>query len=415
MEENKKNAFNKSHFAKNIKSLFNKESKHYYSKRRLNIELKSLISKEKSLNNRKIIDFNYGEMFHFFKIGMKKFDDEQKRRKNFYNTLYEENARFNKEYQKNYSSNSQIKPKQTKANIKSKTFQKFYDKHQIIDKSKQINNLFNRDPLLVSNNDIKLFYMGKEPPEKEDEFKDEALDYVNKLESNLNQKSIITKMRNAIYNHEKKKKNKFSLNKEKEFPLIEDNYYNNSEKKVKDLKKNCRISKNIYRKFSMDLKRYNHKVKQIISHLNETNNIEFGRNHKFSFEKNNTEQNYHKKYSHNRNNFKNIFNDMDNENQKTNYYSSYSKNIVSTISDINIDRKKEKNRSSNQIESLYNALFQIKKNISKYEKKNENEIRYLYTIFGHNSGKKIKQSFIENQKLIKLDKELVYSVNSFND
>ena len=415
MEENKKNVFNKTHFAKNIKSLFNKESKNYYSKRRLNIELKSLISKEKSLNDRKIIDFNYGEMFHFFKVGMKKFDDEQKRRKNFYKTLYEENTRFNKEYQKNYSSNSQIKPKQTKTNIKSKTFQKFYDKHQITDKSKQINNLFNRDPLLVSNNDIKLFYMGKEPPEKEDEFKDEALDYVNKLESNLNQKSIVTKMRNAIYNHEKKKKNKFSLNKEKEFPLIEDNYFGGGEKKVKDLKKNSRISKNIYRKYSMDLKRYNHKVKKIISHLNETNNIEFGRNHKLSFEKNNTEQNYHKKYSHNRNNFKNIFNDIDNENQKTNYYSCYSKNIGSTISDIKIDRKKEKNRSSNQIESLYNALFQIKKNISKYEKKNENEIKYLYTIFGHNSGKKIKQSFIENQKLIKLDKELVYSVNSFND
>ena len=31
---------------------------------------------------------------------MKKFDDEQKRRKNFYKTLYEENTRFNKEYQK---------------------------------------------------------------------------------------------------------------------------------------------------------------------------------------------------------------------------------------------------------------------------------------------------------------------------
>ena len=407
MKENKKNIFNKTHFAKNIKSLFNKESKNYYNKRRLNIELKSLICKEKSLNDRKIIDFNYGEMFHFFKVGMKKFDDEQKRRKNFYKTLYEENTRFNKEYQRNYSSNSQIKPKQTKKNIKSKTFQKFYDKHQITDKSKQINNLFNRDPLLVSNNDIKLFYMGKEPLEKEDEFKDEALDYVNRLESNLNQKSIITKMRNAIYNHEKKKKNKYSLNKQKEFPLIEDKYYNNSEKKVKDLKKNSLISKNIYRKYSMDLKRYNHKVKQIISNLNETNNIEFGRNHKLSFENNNTEKICHKKNNHNRNNFKNIFNDIDND--------DYSKNIFFTISDKNIESKKEKNRSSNQIESLYNSLFQIKKNISKYEKKNEKEIRYLYTIFGHNSGKKIKQSFIENQKLIKLDKELVYSVNSFND
>ena len=43
-----------------------------------------------------------------------------------------------------------------------RVFQKFYDKHQITDTSKQFNNLFNRDPLLVSNNDIKLYYMGKD-------------------------------------------------------------------------------------------------------------------------------------------------------------------------------------------------------------------------------------------------------------
>ena len=283
IEDNKRNTFNKSHFSKNIKSLFNKESKKYYSKHRLNIKLKSLISKEKTLNDRKIMDFNYGEMFHFFKVGMKKFDDSQLKRKNFYKTLYDENTRFNKEYQKNYSANSQITLKQTKPNIKSKIFQKYYDKHKITDTSKKVNNLFNRDPLLVSNNDIKLFYMGKET--QKDEFKDEALDYVNKLEININQKSVLNKMRQSL-NEKRKKEKKLSLNKEKEFPLIDDNHNtNNSEKKINKIKNlKSDINKNFYKKYSIDIKRYNHHIKDMLSKLNKTNNDYYSRNNNLNNE-----------------------------------------------------------------------------------------------------------------------------------
>ena len=415
MEENKKNIFNKSHFSKNIKSLFIKESQNYYNKHRLNLKLKSLIRKEKSLNDRKIIDFNYGKMFHFFKVNMKKFDDGQLKRKNFYKSLYEENTRFNKEYQKNFSSNTQITHKQTKPNIKSKTFQKFYDKHQITDTSKQVNNLFKRDPLLVSNNDIKLFYMSKETENGEDEFDDEALKYVNKLENNINQKSVLNKVRNALFNNKKRKKEKkLSLNKEKDFPIIEDSKSMHEKNKIKNLK-NEFISKNYYKKYSMDMKRYNRNLKEMISKLNKTNNNDFNfKNKHLSFENNN------KNYNNKRNGNTLNLHDIDNENQKTNYYSSYSCNINKKLrTSFNDDKNKmmkENKSSSNQIERLYNELFKIKKNISRYEKKNENEIKYLYTIFGNNnSGKKFKQSFIENQKLLKLDKELVYSVNSFND
>ena len=415
MEENKKNIFNKSHFSKNIKSLFIKESQNYYNKHRLNLKLKSLIRKEKSLNDRKIIDFNYGKMFHFFKVNMKKFDDGQLKRKNFYKSLYEENTRFNKEYQKNFSSNTQITHKQTKPNIKSKTFQKFYDKHQITDTSKQVNNLFKRDPLLVSNNDIKLFYMSKETENGEDEFDDEALKYVNKLENNINQKSVLNKVRNALFNNKKRKKEKkLSLNKEKDFPIIEDSKSMHEKNKIKNLK-NEFISKNYYKKYSMDMKRYNRNLKEMISKLNKTNNNDFNfKNKHLSFENNN--KNYNSKRNGNTLNL----HDIDNENQKTNYYSSYSCNINkklrTSFNDDKNKKMKDNRSSSNQIESLYNELFKIKKNISRHEKKNENEIKYLYTIFGNNnSGKKFKQSFIENQKLLKLDKELVYSVNSFND
>jgi len=415
MEENKKNIFNKSHFSKNIKSLFIKETQNYYNKHRLNLKLKSLIRKEKSLNDRKIIDFNYGKMFHFFKVNMKKFDDGQLKRKNFYKSLYEENTRFNKEYQKNFSSNTQITHKQTKPNIKSKTFQKFYDKHQITDTSKQVNNLFKRDPLLVSNNDIKLFYMSKETENGEDEFDDEALKYVNKLENNINQKSVLNKVRNALFNNKKRKKEKkLSLNKEKDFPIIEDSKSMHEKNKIKNLK-NEFISKNYYKKYSMDMKRYNRNLKEMISKLNKTNNNDFNfKNKHLSFENNN------KNYNNKRNGNTLNLHDIDNENQKTNYYSSYSCNINkklrTSFNDDKNKKMKDNRSSSNQIESLYNELFKIKKNISRHEKKNENEIKYLYTIFGNNnSGKKFKQSFIENQKLLKLDKELVYSVNSFND
>ena len=409
MEENK-NIFNKSHFSKNIKSLFNKESQNYYNKHRLNLKLKSLISKEKSLNDRKIMDFNYPKMFHIFKVDMKRFDDSQQKRKNFFKTLYEENTKFNKEYQKNYSSNTDIKPKQTKPNIKSKTFQKFYDKHQIMDTSKQLNNLFNKDPLLVSNNDIKLYYMSKEE-EKDDEFDDEALNYVNKLEINVNQKSILNKVRNALFHNKKKKKgNKINLNKEKDFPLIENNNQSMDKKDIKNLKKEL-ITKNYFKKYSMDLKKYNRNLIEMISKLNKTNSDFNFKSKQLSFENNKTEKNSHKRNINSIN-----INDMENDNLKTNYFSSYSSNTNQKKTNSNeFSKKKKDNKSSNQIESLYNELFKIKKNITKYEKKNENDIKYLYTLFSNNSGKKFKQSFIENQRLLKLDKELVYSVNSFND
>ena len=413
IEENKRNKFIKSHFSKNIKSLFNKESKKYYNKHRLNVKLKSLISKEKTLNDRKIIDFNYGEMFHFFKVGMKKFDDSQLKRKNFYKTLYDENTRFNKEYQKNYSANSQITLKQTRPNIKSKIFQKYYDKHQVTDTSKKVNNLFNRDPLLVSNNDIKYFYMAKEP--QEDEFKDDALEYVNKLEININQKSVLNKMRQSL-NAKREKGKKLSLNKEKEFPLIDDYYKNSSDKKtnkIKNLKND--INKNIYKKYSMDIKIYNHNIKDMLSKLNKTNYDYNNRNNNLNIENNKTDiHSNQKRYNslrRNNNNYNSIDYDI------RNYYSS-SKKVNKNLSNLKFDlfkEKKDDNKASSQIESLYNELFKIKQNINKYEKKNENDLRYLYTVFGNSSGKIFKQSFMENKKLVKLDKELVLSVNSFDD
>ena len=422
MDKNEKN----SQFSKNIKSLFN--TKYFFNKHKLNRKLKSIISKEKSLNDRKIPDFDYGQMFHFFKVDMKKFDEDQLKRKNFFKSLYDENKRFHKEYTKNYSSNIKITTKDTKPNIKSKTFQKFYDKNRIQDNSTQENNLFNNDPLLVSTNDMKSFYMNKELDEDE-EYKDEALAYINKLEMNINTKSILNKVKNALYNYKKerkeKKEKKLCLNKEKKrnvrkFPFIEsennENTYNKKSRNFQKLKRDL-MSTKYYKKYSSEIKRYNDNMKECIEKLNKTNNNFFPRNKQISFENNKIENlnNYIRQsyISRNERNILSLFNNTDNDNVRHHYSSKLNKIFERIPIEKNI-RKKEMN-CSNQIESLYDALFEIRKKIQKNQKKSESELRYLYTYFTKNSDKKFKQSSLENQKLLKLDKELVYSVNSLND
>ena len=82
----------------------------------------------------------------------------------------------------------------------------------------------------------------------------------------------------------------------------------------------------------------------------------------------------------------------------------------------NTTRKKTvKKISSNQIENLYNEINRIKNNLKKYQKKNENGLNYLYSVFSKNDDKKFKMSFDENNILINMDKKLMHTVNSFND
>ena len=79
------------------------------------------------------------------------------------------------------------------------------------------------------------------------------------------------------------------------------------------------------------------------------------------------------------------------------------------------NKKINKKINPNQIENLYNEIVRIKKNLKKYEKNNEKEIKYLYTTFSKNKGKNFKMGFEENKRLFNLDRKLVYAVNSFNE
>ena len=381
MEENevdKRNIFINSKFSKNINDLFNTEYNQFYNKNRLSTKLKSIISKEKSLNNKIIKDFNYSKMFHFFKVDMRKFEEEQDKRRTFYKTLNEENLKFNQDYKNSYSSKIRsINMTNADSTIKSKTFQKFYNKHKINMEfnSKKANNLFNREPLLSSSNDIDLYYMNKKlDMDYLFNNNDEALNYINKLEQNINEKSVLNKIKHIINHNQKKIEKKLNLNDEEN---SEDDLISNLTENNKSIKN----KKIIMRNSIMNIKKYNRNIQQEIEKLNSYNN------------RNKTmDKIYNLKQNGNKYNNRNI------------------RNILTES--IN---KRNKTIASNQIESLYNEIVRIKKNLKKYSKKNESGLNYLYTVFAKNKGKKLKMSFNEDKKLFNLDRKLVYTVNSFND
>ena len=380
-EINNRNIFINSKFSRNIKDLFKTEYNQYYNKNRLNVKLRAIISKEKVLNDRKIKDLDYGKMFHLFKIDMRKFEGEQNKKRTFYKTLNEENLKFNKDYIKSYSTKIESNNiNRAENNIKSKTFQKFYNKHKINleQKTKKINNLFNQDPLLDSNNNINLFYMNKD---LDNDYlynnNDEALNYVNKLEQSVNEKSILNKIKNILNNRNNKKKaqKKFNFNFDSDDENIFDDYYlKNNETENNKSYKNKNI---IMRNYINNIKNYNKTIEGKIDALN-------------TLYKNKREKN--KIY-----NLKSL-----NKNKKINFLNG-------------IKNKNNKKIDSNQIENLYNEIVRIKKNSKKYEKMNLKELKFLYSVFDKNEGKKLKMILNENQILFNLDKNLVYTVNSFND
>ena len=379
---NRKNIYINSKFSKNINDLFLTEYNQYYDKNRLNIKLKSMINKEKSLNNKLIKDFNYGKMFHLFKVDMRKFEDEQNKRRTFYKILNEENLRFNQDYKNSYASKiHSVNINKADINIKSKTFQKFYNKNKINTEqiSKNTNNFFNRDPLLYSGNAVNLYYLNKDL-DKDYLYNndDEALNYVSKLEQNINEKSVLNKIRNILNNKKKNKKEK-KLKLDSEEEKSEDDYYSKNDmiendKSYKDKSRNIMMRTTI-----SNIKNYNKTVQREIDKLNDINNTTIK----------NKSMNKIYNLKKNMNNNKNIFTEAINKRNKT--------------------------IESNQIESLYNEIVRIKKNLKKYAKKNENGLKYLYTVYSKNKGKKLKLSLNENKVLFNLDRKLVYTVNSFND
>jgi hypothetical protein len=205
--------------------------------------------------------------------------------------------------------------------------------------------------------------------------------------------------------------------------LLEKEIQNLSQNKIKDKNKSLtRHSKN-YQKFSMDIKNYNKNIKEMLSNMSKTTNyfrkLNNHGNIDVHYKNKNVNKNIVKKYSNPPfSNMNSFINNSDNENKKLSRFSSFSNNInnpgLNLTAEINTKRKNSK--VSNQIESIYNQLDKIQKTIRKYEKRNELDIKYLYSLYSHDHDpeKLFKQSNIQDEKLLKLDQELVHSVNSFN-
>ena len=309
---------------------------------------------------------------------MQKFEGLQNKKRTFYKTLNEENIKFNQDYKKSYSTKIESNTiNNTENNIKSKTFQKFYNKHKINleIKSKKVNNLFNRDPLLDSVNNINLFYMNKD---LDNDYiynnEDESLNYIDKIEQSVNEKSILNKIKN-IMNRRNKTKPQKNINIDSDEENSFDEYYNinNETESNKSHKDKNLLMKN----YLNSIKKYNKTIQNEIESLNK-------------LYKKNKEKN--KIY-----NLKSL-----NKNQK-----------INTLNGIR--NKINKKIEINQIENLYNEIIKIKKNSKKYEKYRIKELKYLYSAFDKNEGKKLKMILNENQILFNLDRKLVYTVNSFND
>ena len=309
---------------------------------------------------------------------MQKFEGLQNKKRTFYKTLNEENIKFNQDYKKSYSTKIESNTiNNTENNIKSKTFQKFYNKHKINleIKSKKVNNLFNRDPLLDSANNINLFYMNKD---LDNDYiynnEDESLNYIDKIEQSVNEKSILNKIKNIINRRNKTKPQK-NINIDSDEENSFDEYYNinNETESNKSHKDKNLLMKN----YLNSIKKYNKTIQNEIESLNK-------------LYKKNKEKN--KIY-----NLKSL-----NKNQK-----------INTLNGIR--NKINKKIEINQIENLYNEIIKIKKNSKKYEKYRIKELKYLYSAFDKNEGKKLKMILNENQILFNLDRQLVYTLNSFND
>ena len=420
MEDNKKSSFENPRFSRNIKLLFKEQSNFNYSKNKLNLKIKSIISKDKVLNERKIINFNYNQIFHNFKNNMKKFDESQLKRKKLYTTLTEENKKFNKQYLKNYSPDIKIK-NTLQQKMQSKTCQKYKFENNLEEEK----NIFENDPLIISNASIRRIFMESDfndNNDKHEELTGKAITYMNKVENDIQQNSVLNRIKEKISSKKgKDKDNKFSLTKDNFFPSIESNIYNNLG--FNKNKKNIRnkLILNNYKKLNRDIKKYNNNLKEMISKLNKTNNnFKFRKRHlsiemPYSAENSITKiNNSNNKLLSKRNTIYNIYN-SDNNN---NYFSSKSnievkKNLLNLTSDRN--KKKKEGKYSNQIKSLYDGLDRIKTTIKNYEKKNDLKLKYLYPIFSSKQEKKFKQSKMENQTLLNLDRELVHIVNSFEN
>lgn len=436
------------------------------SRKELKHKIKNIIESNRELNHR-FMDFNFAKEFKQMRRTMNQFNSVQNKKKKLVSKLSKENNFFTQSYSNIIAS---LAIKIDNSNITYNTISHFNKKTENSVPSKE-NNFFYEDPLLLTKSkDLDTFYTNENNPNTR---KDPSLNYSKKLLLGLNSNSPLNRVLKVIERHEKKKalnnyigdgenisaserqniSSKSSKNNTFEKKPLSDrdkNYFRNNtllSNKFIDPKK-LKESNEIHM-----LKAYNNSIKKMINskapdrkHTQKNVNIEkltllLNKNHRKSreinFGKLDLQKNDLRKSSRNVKfktifSSKNILADMPKKledikptkkhysrnHQEMSYFIKAGFDTKQNTMHKSFKRKltkMKKLKGSIQIQSIYNDFLKTKDTVHQYELKKEPKLKYLYSLFSDKHFKPFQKQEQQNLKIRKLDHELFWTVNEFNN
>lgn len=436
------------------------------SRKELKHKIKNIIESNRELNHR-FMDFNFAKEFKQMRRTMNQFNSVQNKKKKLVSKLSKENNFFTQSYSNIIAS---LAIKIDNSSITYNTISHFNKKTENSVPSKE-NNFFYEDPLLLTKSkDLDTFYTNENNPNTR---KDPSLNYSKKLLLGLNSNSPLNRVLKVIERHEKKKalnnyigdgenisaserqniSSKSSKNNTFEKKPLSDrdkNYFRNNtllSNKFIDPKK-LKESNEIHM-----LKAYNNSIKKMINskapdrkHTQKNVNIEkltllLNKNHRKSreinFGKLDLQKNDLRKSSRNVKfktifSSKNILADMPKKledikptkkhysrnHQEMSYFIKAGFDTKQNTMHKSFKRKltkMKKLKGSIQIQSIYNDFLKTKDTVHQYELKKEPKLKYLYSLFSDKHFKPFQKQEQQNLKIRKLDHELFWTVNEFNN
>lgn len=436
------------------------------SRKELKHKIKNIIESNRELNHR-FMDFNFAKEFKQMRRTMNQFNSVQNKKKKLVSKLSKENNFFTQSYSNIIAS---LAIKIDNSSITYNTISHFNKKTENSVPSKE-NNFFYEDPLLLTKSkDLDTFYTNENNPNTR---KDPSLNYSKKLLLGLNSNSPLNRVLKVIEKHEKKKalnnyigdgenisaserqniSSKSSKNNTFEKKPLSDrdkNYFRNNtllSNKFIDPKK-LKESNEIHM-----LKAYNNSIKKMINskapdrkHTQKNVNIEkltllLNKNHRKSreinFGKLDLQKNDLRKSSRNVKfktifSSKNILADMPKKledikptkkhysrnHQEMSYFIKAGFDTKQNTMHKSFKRKltkMKKLKGSIQIQSIYNDFLKTKDTVHQYELKKEPKLKYLYSLFSDKHFKPFQKQEQQNLKIRKLDHELFWTVNEFNN
>ena len=421
-------------------------------------QIKNIILTNKQLNNR-FMDFNFNKEYKQMHKTMTKFNSEQNNKKNLVSKLSKENQFFTKSYSNIIAS---LAIKLDKKNINYQTISNFNQKYKETSPSKQTENFFYEDPLLLSKRkELDNFY-ANEKKINTNTFEDDSLNYSKKLLFGLDDNSPLNRVIKIIETRNSKKKqnenneNLSEVNNKKNINIIV-----NENQPLSDRNKSNFKKKKLFYKQFKDINKINeiNEIKQLKKYNKAIKNILNKNNHERTLSQKNLNElklallnNNNYLLNNNNKTIKTYSNNEKDKNYKINTILS-SKNVnnhfhiklgsikpvqslikmhkENDLIDKEIEKmvpkqskvhksikrkltKMKKLKGSIQIHSIYKDLVKTKETVHEYEKEKEPKFKYLYSIFCDNKFMPFQREERENIKIKKLDQELFRTVNQFH-